>query len=246
MDASFSRMAKAQGGPVAEMQACAAACARWLLRNDFFTNPFDAGEGPTLQPPDVITRLLPHINDDGQERAQTVVALLMWLDWDVLPAIDGRREASRLQPREPDEKYMPDPEAFVDLAFGDVEEKLAVKVREIVASQSALKAKMQNVLIRQGERARLARLFASVELDTAYRLWLRAGKAVLRLLHSPVPPRRRIPRTAREWSLARSAFEGDFRQVGFTAAEIMELMPQGGSKEAFKARRRRARKRPAG
>jgi hypothetical protein len=239
-------VAKAKGAPVEEMQACAAACASWLLRNGFCTNPFDDGEGPTLPPPDASSRLLPHINEDGQEQARTVQALLSWLDWQVLPALDGRREGSRIRlegsvPR----GTVPDPKALAELLYGEEEERLAEKVRGILGSQAALRSEMEKVLARQIRRASLAHQPPPPALAQFYRRWLADGEGLLKVLLWPGPTGRRIPRTMRDWLKARALFEADLKQVGFSAAEIMGLLPGGGSKEALKARSRRSRKRAA-
>jgi hypothetical protein len=238
-------VAKAQSAPIEEMQECAWACANWLLKQGFFANPFEDGEGPTLLPPDVICRLSDHINDDGAERARVVRELLMWLDYEVLPAIDGRREASRLLSRSSGPpKSGTDPSERADLIYGDAdEEQLAERVRKMVTAQIALKTRIQKVVNRQAERAKLARQLPPIQLAQTYQLWLDSGEAVHRLLISPVSTKRRIPRTPRDWANARSAFEADFKEVGFSAKEILELIPKGGTKEALKARNRRARKR---
>jgi hypothetical protein len=229
------------------MQACAAACASWLLREGFFTNPFDDGCGPTAQPPDVITRLERRINEDGNEKARAVQTVLMWLDWQVLPALDGRRSASRQRLREsPPHATVPDPEGMAELLFGETEELLAAKIRSIVASQEALRPVAEMVLTRQIQRAELARQPAPPELAHWYRRWLADGEALLRVVLSTGPTGRRVPRTLSEWQSARALFEADLKKVGFTPAEVLELLPGGGGQRALFARGRRARNRATG
>lgn len=226
------------------MQACAASCASWLLREGFVTNPFDDGCGPTAQPPDVATRVLPHINDDGQAKARAVQTLLVWLDWQVLPALDGRREASRLRMRaSPPHPTVPDPERTADLLFGEAEEVLAEKIRAIVASQEALRPAVTTVLTRQIQRAELAHQPPPPELGHRYRRWLADGEALLGVVLSTGPTERRIPRTMSDWVRSRALFEADLKTVGFTPAEVLKLLPGGGTPRALRARGRRAQKR---
>lgn len=239
-------MAKAKGAPVEEMQVCAGRCAGWLLRHGFFTNPFDDGYGPTLPPPDVITRLLPSVDDDGQEKARAVRGVLVWLDWHVLPAVDGRREADGRRLRDmPPSDTVPDPLARAELIYGTAEELLAAQVRSIVASQAALEAGVSKVVARQIERARIAGQ-PPPELARWYRRWLADGEEVLGQLLSRGPTGQRLPRTVSDWAASRTFLEGELRALEFTSAEVMELLPGGGSKAALKARQSRHKRSSAG
>lgn len=165
--------------------------------------------------------------------------VLVWLDWYVLPAVDGRREADgrRLRDSVP-RRSLPDPPALAKLIYGSAEERLAAQVRSVVASQAALESEVSKVVARQVERARIAGLPAG-DLARWYRRWLADGEGVLGQLISRGPTGRRVPRTLSDWIESRAVLEGDLRQVGFTAAEVMGLLPLGGSKAALQARRRR-------
>lgn len=236
---------------MAEMQACAVACASWLQRGQHCDQPGQrplASKAPAMTPEQVILGLPKGaLQGDGDKRARQVLTTLLWLEQTVLPALDGRRAAKReFLARSAVTSGISDAAAIADLLYGDAEPRLAEAVRDVFDKQKRLEKQFRDVSERAEQKAKFAVQPDTKVLLVMFRAWLDLSEAILTYLSPALPMGLKVPRGVAEWNAARRTLEAQFKAVGFKNKEILALLPQGGSMKALKARTRRARRRAEG
>lgn len=228
---------EAKEAPVSDIQACAAGCADWLRAEGFVNedNPFGATGADVYF---AFHRKIEHF-----PLACSVFEVFAWLWVDVLPAIDGRREAERQQiaARKPAPE-IPDPALTADLFFGSHEHDFAKQLRGIWAPIAHLEPSVELLAKRHHERAVLARgVDTSKGLVAAFRICAYAGAKLRNLVEPSISSRGDfpIPHSVQEWNEARVRLEAQLHDARMEDPEIARVLPgAGGDREVYRRRRR--------
>lgn len=152
--------------PLEEVLACANACAEWLIAGGYTTLPKNGHSNPD----DVLFHLdaprftgeLSNVRPPG-----IVLEVLVWLWCDVLPQLD----------RSQSESHQGD-----GLHNGAIEHKCSRKLRDILASVSALRKSVEAVAERQSRRRSFESERSGDDIKSAFKEWIAAGQPLRALI----------------------------------------------------------------